>query len=122
MGFHSNDARGVTRRVDPADPLVRTYGAEIGVRSVLVTGAAQHDRRSGGSTSIPSCSSSATPAPPRPTRPSRRYGVEIANYYSPTEWLTFDADYSLLALRAFATTSPRAITFPGRSRTWWPRA
>lgn len=27
-------------------------------------------------------------------RPSRRYGVEWANYYSPTDWLTFDADFS----------------------------
>src|SRR5690606_39643367 len=37
LGFHSNDGRGVTSRidpvtgdpVDPADPLVRTYGAEV---------------------------------------------------------------------------------------------
>ena len=27
-------------------------------------------------------------------RPGRRYGIELANYYSPTEWLTFDADFS----------------------------
>jgi outer membrane receptor protein involved in Fe transport len=28
------------------------------------------------------------------SRPSRRYGLEFANYYSPTDWLTFDADLS----------------------------
>ncbi|MEM7586982.1 MAG: TonB-dependent receptor, partial [Acidobacteriota bacterium] len=41
-GFHSNDARGATIRVDPVngeavtpvDPLVRAFGTEIGVRSV----------------------------------------------------------------------------------------
>ena len=27
-------------------------------------------------------------------RPSRRYGIEWANYYTPTDWLTFDADFS----------------------------
>jgi outer membrane receptor protein involved in Fe transport len=26
---------------------------------------------------------------------SRRYGLEVANYYSPFRWLVFDADYSL---------------------------
>jgi HupE/UreJ protein/TonB-dependent receptor-like protein len=53
LGFHSNDARGVNTRVDPAtglatdgdgnsvkraDPLVRTYGAEVGVRTAWVEG------------------------------------------------------------------------------------
>jgi hypothetical protein len=47
MGMHSNDARGTTVTEDPTDPstklsasplLVRTRGAEIGVRSKLVPG------------------------------------------------------------------------------------
>jgi outer membrane receptor protein involved in Fe transport len=37
-GFHSNDARGVTAAVDPADPLVRSKGAEVGVRTGIVPG------------------------------------------------------------------------------------
>ncbi|MBT9520722.1 MAG: TonB-dependent receptor, partial [Dechloromonas sp.] len=46
-GFHSNDARGTTIRVDPADgvtpvqavkPLVRTKGYELGLRSEIVPG------------------------------------------------------------------------------------
>jgi outer membrane receptor protein involved in Fe transport len=43
-GFHSNDARGVNNTVDPStgdpldavDPLVRTVGGEIGIRSQMV--------------------------------------------------------------------------------------
>jgi len=31
-GFHSNDARGVVRQVDPVDPLTRAIGGEIGSR------------------------------------------------------------------------------------------
>jgi len=46
FGFHSNDARGTTITVDPktddpalqVDPLVRSKGAEIGVRSTWVPG------------------------------------------------------------------------------------
>ncbi len=53
LGFHSNDGRGTTTRVDPitrsafdadgnpiqpADPLVRTYGAELGLRTGAVSG------------------------------------------------------------------------------------
>ena len=46
LGFHSNDARGVTITVDPAsgapaetvDPLVRTRGAEFGVRTTALQG------------------------------------------------------------------------------------
>ena len=46
MGFHSNDARGATIRVDPArgefvdrvTPLVRARGAEVGMRTVRVRG------------------------------------------------------------------------------------
>jgi len=94
MGFHSNDARGVTAQVDSADPLVRTYGAEIGVRSAHLKGL--HSTIAFFWLDIDSellfvGDAGTTEA----TRPSRRYGVEIANYYSPTEWLTFDADYSL---------------------------
>lgn len=45
-GFHSNDARGVTAHVnpatyetlDPATPLVRSRGAEVGVRTEWVPG------------------------------------------------------------------------------------
>jgi outer membrane receptor protein involved in Fe transport len=108
LGYHSNDARGVNTTVDPvtgkitdsdgnpitkATPLVRTYSAEIGARTTWVKGLQSTlaiwwlDIDSelvfvgdAGNTAI--------------SDPSRRYGLEFANYYSPTDWLTFDADLS----------------------------
>src|SRR3569623_1437457 len=35
-GYHSNDARGVTKAVDPATPLVRAKSAEVGLRSFAI--------------------------------------------------------------------------------------
>jgi len=111
MGFHSNDARGVTAPVDPADPLVRTYGAEIGVRSAFFRGL--HSTVAFWWLDIDSellfiGDAGTTEA----TRPSRRYGVEIANFYSPTEWLTFDADYSFSHAR-FRDSEPEGDHIPG---------
>jgi len=92
-GFHSNDARGVVAAVDPATPLVRSKGAEVGVRTAALPGLQTSvalwqldlaselvwDGDAGGNT---------------PSGPTRRYGVEWANYYTPTRWLTVDADYA----------------------------
>jgi hypothetical protein len=36
MGFHSNDARGVNDPNASATPLVRTYGAETGLRTLAI--------------------------------------------------------------------------------------
>ena len=101
LGYHSNDARGALTKIDPAtgsdvdraDPLVRTYSAELGIRSTWVKGLQSTlaiwwlDTDSelvfvgdAGTTEI--------------SRPGRRYGLEFTNYYSPTDWLTFDADVS----------------------------
>ncbi len=102
LGFHSNDGRGSTTHVDPKDPtspldpvspLVRTYGAEVGIRTVALPHLQSTlsiwwlDLDSelvfsgdAGDTEI--------------SRPSRRFGVEFANYYTPTPWLTLDADLS----------------------------
>lgn len=99
-GFHSNDARGVmaTRDpqghpIDPVTPLVKAKGAEVGLRTVAVphlqttltvwTMRLESELTWDGETfgSIPN-------------RPSRRDGIELANYYSPTRWLTFDGDLS----------------------------
>ena len=101
LGFHSNDARGINTRIDPAsgdsvnraDPLARTYGAEIGVRSAWVKGLQSTFTLwwlDVDSELLFVGDEGATVA----SRPSRRYGLEFANYYSPTHWLTFDADVS----------------------------
>jgi hypothetical protein len=111
FGFHSNDGRGVTAPVDAADPLVRTYGAEVGVRT----------------TAIPNLHSSVSlwwldidsellfigdAGTTEASRPSRRYGVEFANFYTPTKWLTLDADVSISHAR-FRDDDPAGDRIPG---------
>ena len=119
LGFHSNDARGVNTRIDPksreivdqAVPLVRTYGAEVGARTSWLEGLQSTlavwwlDIDSellfvgdAGTTEA--------------SRPSRRYGVEWANYYSPTGWLTFDADLSFSKAH-FRGNDPGGNFIPG---------
>jgi outer membrane receptor protein involved in Fe transport len=99
-GFHSNDARGTTIRVDPADgvtpvqavkPLVRTKGYEVGIRSEIITGWQstlslwQLDAAS----ELLFVGDAGTT---EPSRPSRRYGVEWSNLYVLSDWLALDAD------------------------------
>lgn len=100
-GFHSNDARGVTIRVDPATgepagrvtPLVRTRGAEVGLRSSPVQ--RLHVTASAWALDMASellfvGDAGSTEA----SRPSRRVGVELATYYNLSRWLALDADYA----------------------------
>ncbi|WP_374090073.1 TonB-dependent receptor domain-containing protein [Methylomicrobium lacus] len=106
LGFHSNDARGINTRIDPksgdavkrADPLVRTYGAEIGARTARLDGLQSTVSLwwlDIDSELVFVGDAGTTEA----GRPSRRYGVEFANYYTPTDWLTFDADFSFSKAR-----------------------
>lgn len=101
-GFHSNDARGALTRIDPANgaavdpvaPLVRTKGAEAGVRTLVVPGLQSTFSAwilEIGSELVFEGDAGAT----APNRPSRRHGFEWANYYAPVKWLSFDADASL---------------------------
>lgn len=101
LGFHSNDARGVTQHVDPktgetvepATPLVRTQGVEIGVRTTAVENLQSTLALWGldiDSELVFTGDAGSTEA----SAPSRRYGVEWANYYTPTKWLALDADFS----------------------------
>ena len=101
FGFHSNAGRGVTQHVDPktgdpvesADPLVRTKGAEIGVRTTMVKGLQSTVAlwlQDIDSELVFSGDAGSTEA----SAPTRRYGVEWTNYYTPTNWLALDADFS----------------------------
>lgn len=107
MGMHSNDARGATTTESPTELstsvnssplLVRTKGAEVGVRTRIVPGLTSTaslfmlDQASEivfkGDTGDTSAS-----------RASRRYGVEFSNNYRPFKWLDIDADFAMTRAR-----------------------
>jgi hypothetical protein len=124
-GFHSNDVRGATIAVDPADPactvaggclapvtpLVDAEGYEVGFRTAalprmqLSLALWRLDLDSellfvgdGGAT--------------EPTRPSRREGVEIGLYARPFEGVILDADYAWAKPR-FTDSDPAGDRIPG---------
>jgi hypothetical protein len=93
QGFHSNDARGVVAATDPATPLPRSTGGEVGLRSGIIP-----NLRSELSFWLLDLQSELVwdgdAGTNEPSGPTRRYGVELANWYTPTKWLTIDADYA----------------------------
>jgi hypothetical protein len=97
-GFHSNDARGVTAGVNPANPLVRTIGGELGVRSQVLprvtTSLALWSLRSA-SELIYVGDAGTNEAGPA----SRRHGLELSTYWKPCEFLTVDAEWSITLSR-----------------------
>lgn len=110
-GFHSNDARSVTITEDPIDPsvrfpaspfLVRTQGAEIGVRTQAIEGL-----NSSLSLFILDSASEilfqGDVGSTVPSRASRRIGVELTNDYRPVSWLDLGADlaYTTSRFRGF---------------------
>ena len=125
--FHSNDARGVVGVDDPQThapfdptgapvyqnaPLTRASGYEIGYRysspkitttfsafRLLLENELQFDGDHG-DTSV--------------GNPTTRQGVELANFYTPTKYLTFDAD--------LATTTARATDDPLNAGTGVPES
>src|SRR5207249_267829 len=84
--------------IEPVTPLVRAKGAEIGVRTVAVphlqSTVTLWTLRLGSELVYNGDVGATEPGPA-----SSRYGVEIANYYSPTKWLTFDGDVSFSKAR-----------------------
>jgi len=107
LGFHSNDARGTTIRVDPADgttpvvpvnPLVRSRGFEAGLRTSFTPGLVSTVSL----WSLDLASELVFVGDAGGTEPSgatRRYGIEFANFYRATPWLTLDADVSFTHAR-----------------------
>nr|MCU0257236.1 TonB-dependent receptor [Vicinamibacterales bacterium] len=119
-GFHSNDARGTTIRVDPTDgvtpvdrvdPLVAATGAEIGFRSGLVPGLQLYGALWGlelGSELLFVGDGGIT----EPSRESRRYGVELGAFWTPRDWLIVDLDYAWSHAR-FRGNDPAGDRIPG---------
>ena len=105
-GFHSNDARGTTLRVEPktglpADkvpPLVRSKGVEIGVRTEAIAGlqSALSVYRLDFDSELTFAGDAGTT---EAGRASRRTGFEFSSYYKPTRWLTVDADIAFAKAR-----------------------
>ncbi|SKA79718.1 Outer membrane receptor proteins, mostly Fe transport [Prosthecobacter debontii] len=97
-GFHSNDARGVTARSMQADPLVRTMGAEIGLRTqtipTLTTTLALFWLQSDSELIYVGDAGTNEPGPG-----SERYGVELATYWRPNHWFSADAELALTYAR-----------------------
>ncbi|MEP6632669.1 MAG: TonB-dependent receptor [Luteimonas sp.] len=118
-GFHSNDARGTTIRVDPSsgdpaqpvDPLVGSKGAELGSRvhfsdrlqATLAVWSLRLDSEllfvgDAGTT--------------EPSRPSRRDGAELGVYWFPNERYTANFEASYTRAR-FEDNDPTGDEIPG---------
>jgi hypothetical protein len=119
-GFHSNDVRGVTIKVDPADKttpldrvpfLVRAKGAEVGVRTKAIEGL-----ESSVALFVLDYASEllfvGDAGTTEPSRPSRRVGVEWTNHYTPVSWLSFDVDIAYARAR-FTDDDPAGNFIPG---------
>ncbi|MEP6764588.1 MAG: TonB-dependent receptor [Gemmatimonadaceae bacterium] len=119
FGFHSNDARGTTIRVDPTtgdpasrvSPLVRSRGGEVGLRLNAV-----RDLRSTVSLWLLHLDSellfTGDAGATEPSAASRRSGITFANFYRPVPQLSLDADVSFAHAR-FSGVEPNATHIPG---------
>ena len=110
-GFHSNDARGVVSAVDPATPLVRTRGAELGLRTAPI-------RRFHATAALWALDMASEllfigdAGTTEASRPSRRVGVEVSAFCNLREWLALDADYAHSRAR-FRDDDPAGDRIPG---------
>ena len=119
MGMHSNDARGATITEAPTDPstkltasplLVRTEGAEVGVRSKAIAGldtSVSLFILNQASEIVFQGDSGDTSA----SRPSQRYGIEWTNKYGPYSWIMIDGDLAISYARFVGFDTAQAISF-----------
>lgn len=119
-GFHSNDARGTTITVNPkdpaeavpaVDPLVRTKGGELGLRTEIIPNL-QSSLALWMLTQESELLFVGDAGTTEPSRPSRRQGVEWINYYRPLPWLLIDAELALTKAR-FSDDDPAGDYIPG---------
>jgi outer membrane receptor protein involved in Fe transport len=119
-GFHSNDARGTTIRVDPVDgvtpagrvdPLVDAFGMDVGMRTAIVPNtqlsvslwALELD-----SELLFVGDAGLTEA----SRASKRHGVQVGAIWNPLSWLIVDADLAWSRAR-FDERDPAGDRIPG---------
>ena len=121
-GFHSNDARGTTARLDPktgepvdsVTPLVRTKGGEVGARTELIPGlqsslALWYLKFDSELVFVGDAGTTEA------GRPSKRYGVEWSNRYQPVRWMLLDLDLAWTRAR-FADSDPVGNFIPNALR------
>ncbi len=120
LGYHSNDLRGATITVDPGDKttpvasvplLVRSRGAEVGVRTQAIKGldsALAVFVLDFDSELLFVGDAGTTEA----SRPSRRIGVEWTNQYRPVPWALLDLDLAYTQAR-FTNPDPAGDFIPG---------
>nr|WP_316217738.1 TonB-dependent receptor [Bradyrhizobium sp. SZCCHNR3003] len=118
-GMHSNDARGATTTDDPTAPgnrvdssplLVRTKGAEVGVRTRIIPGVDSSlslFMLNQDSEILFSGDAGNTEA----SRPSRRYGFEFTNHYRPLPWIDVDADLAMTHARFVGDNTDQANAY-----------
>ncbi|HXO73347.1 MAG TPA: TonB-dependent receptor, partial [Bradyrhizobium sp.] len=117
-GFHSNDARGVTitespidgSQVAPSPFLVKTRGAEVGLRNKLVPGltsAVTLFVLDSASEILFVGDAGDTVA----SRPSRHTGIEWTNDYRPWSWLALEADIAMTHARFVGDDPDQAATY-----------
>lgn len=125
-GFHSNDARGTTITVDPGtgdvvdgdgnavkkvDPLVKTLGYELGLRSEIIANAQTSValwRLKQDSELLFVGDAGITEA----SRPSLRMGLEWEIHYTPKSWLFLDLEFAAAKAR-FTDSDPAGDRIPG---------
>ena len=119
QGFHSNDARGTTIRVDPADgspvnavdPLVRSLGYEAGLRGFI-------GNQLNASLALWSLELDSEllfvgdAGNTEPSRASKRQGLELTTYYRFTDEWSLDFEYAYTDAE-FSESAPEGNEIPG---------
>ena len=117
-GFHSNDARGVTISESPIDGtavsrspfLVKTKGAEVGLRSQWLPGLTS-------SVALFMLDSASEilfvgdAGDTEASRPSRRVGVEWTNDWRPLPWLSLEGDLAVTRARFRGDNADQAAAY-----------
>ncbi|WP_295872623.1 TonB-dependent receptor [uncultured Zhongshania sp.] len=119
QGFHSNDARGTTIRLDPTDgsvidsvnPLVRSLGYEVGTRGFI-------SDRINTSISLWTLELDSEllfvgdAGNTEPSRASERNGIELTGYYHFTDQISLDIEYAYTNSK-FTESAPEGNKIPG---------
>ena len=120
QGFHSNDVRGVTVKVESANPLQRidhatfltpTQGAEVGIRTKAIEGLNSAIAVFGLDASSENIFEGDLGDTQPTILPTRRIGIEWTNDYHPVSWFDLDADFATTRARFIGYDSAQAAVY-----------